>query len=188
MEETKIIAKVRQGNANAFSCLVEKYQSMAFSIALRILRNKEDAEDVVQEAFLKTYRSLSSFRGEAKFSTWFYRIVYHAALNKCRSPIKWVNYEIEASEADVDFSEECGVLQTMASDDRKRIVQQVLDAMLPEESLLLNLYYFQECTIAEIAQITDLNESHVKVKLFRIRRIFYEKLKTYVTSEMSILL
>lgn len=188
MEEDSVIVSVQQGNANAFSLLVEKYQSMAFSIAWRILRNKEDAEDAVQDAFVQTYRSLSSFRGEAKFSTWFYRIVYRTVLGKCRSRLKWVNNEIYEDEESIDFSEEGNALQMMAAEDRKRIVRSVLESMSSEDSLLLSLYYFQECSVSEIAEITDLNESHVKVKLFRSRKIFYEKLRVHAKNEINVLL
>lgn len=79
MDERKWIERILAGDTQSFSCLVAKYEKMAYTIALRILENREEAEEAVQDAFVKMYRALSDFHFDSKFSTWFYRIVYRTA-------------------------------------------------------------------------------------------------------------
>ena len=76
MDERKWIERILAGDTQSFSCLVAKYEKMAYTIAFRILENREEAEEAVQDAFVKMYRALSDFHFDSKFSTWFYRIVY----------------------------------------------------------------------------------------------------------------
>ena len=78
------IDKVLNGDLSAYGKLVDRHKDMAFSIALKIVRIREDAEEIVQDAFIKAYQKLSSFRKDAKFSTWLYRIVYNAAISHTR--------------------------------------------------------------------------------------------------------
>ena len=82
------IAEVLRGNPEAFSPIVEKYRQLAFSLSMKITRNKEDAEEAAQDAFIKAYKSLESFKGGAAFKTWFFRIVYTTAISKVRSSKK----------------------------------------------------------------------------------------------------
>ena len=80
MNEKQRVQQVLSGNTSAFGYFVETYQDMAITIAYRICGNKQDAEDLVQDSFVKAYHNLHSFRHESKFSSWFYRIVYNTAL------------------------------------------------------------------------------------------------------------
>ena len=86
-EELKIIDQVKEGDLLSFRLLVDKYKTMAYHIAIQVVRNNEDAEEIAQDAFLKAYQSIKSFKGESKFSTWFYRIVYNLAISKTRKKI-----------------------------------------------------------------------------------------------------
>ena len=83
-DETYYISKVLNGEPNYFSFIVEKYQDIVFSIALKVLRNREDAEEMAQESFIKAYKSLHTFKGNAKFSTWLYRITYNSCISEVR--------------------------------------------------------------------------------------------------------
>lgn len=84
MDEQRWIENILAGDTQSFSCLVTKYQQMAFSIAFRILENREEAEEAVQDSYVKMYRALPTFQFGSKFSTWFYRIVYHTSLSALR--------------------------------------------------------------------------------------------------------
>ena len=84
MDERRWIASVLAGDMQSFAGLVAKYEKMAYTIAFRIMGNREDAEEVAQDAFLKMYRALPQFKFESKFSSWFYRIVYRTALTALR--------------------------------------------------------------------------------------------------------
>ena len=78
------ITKVLEGDRNAFAYLVDKYKTMVYSLALRLVKDREEAEEISQDAFIKAYQSLASFKGKAKFSSWLYRIVYNTAISKLR--------------------------------------------------------------------------------------------------------
>ena len=83
MDEKEWIKRIVAGDTQMFSCLVAKYERMAYTIAFRILGNKEEAEEATQDAFVRMYRALPRFQFESKFSTWFYRIVYRVAISAC---------------------------------------------------------------------------------------------------------
>ena len=104
MDERKWIERILAGDMQSFSCLVAKYEKMAYTIALRILENREEAEEAVQDAFVKMYRALSDFHFDSKFSTWFYRIVYRTALTALRQQRMFVSYE-EAGPVDLSNGE-----------------------------------------------------------------------------------
>lgn len=78
------LQKIIAGDISKFSYFIEKYKDMAFSIAFRIINNREDAEEIVQDSFLKAFKSLKKFRQDSKFSTWFYRIVVNHSLSKLK--------------------------------------------------------------------------------------------------------
>ncbi len=186
--EQQIIASVLNGNTNAFAKLIEKYADMVFSIAYRILRNTEDAEEVAQDAFLKAFNALKYFRNDSKFSTWLYQIVYNTAINRARTQFKETSYENYNHINESDFEVYSSELVNLESQDRRIIIEKMLSQMSPDESLSLTLYYLEECSIEEIASITGWRESNVKVKLFRSRKKFYELLKDYMKTEIDILL
>jgi len=166
VEEAQIIEQIRKGNTNAFSKLVTKYQDVVFSIALKVLRNREEAEEIAQEAFIKAYRSVHTFQGKSKFSTWLFTINYntcisHVRKNKLRTTgidqIQAIDEEEEA-----DFGE-------FQQEDRVKYLEKALKQLSEDEYLLIVLYYYEDQSVEEISQVTGLSESNVKVKLFRAR-------------------
>lgn len=176
MDERKWIERILTGDTQSFSCLVAKYEKMAYTIAFRILENREEAEEAVQDAFVKMYRSLPDFQFESKFSTWFYKIVYRMALSALRQRRMFVDYE-EAGPIDLSVDELDSATALLERENRKEVVADVLKKLPADEALLLTLYYLEECSVEEIRQITDLTASNIKVKLFRGRKRFYETLQ-----------
>ena len=187
MDEQKWIMHILAGDTQSFSCLVAKYEKMAYTIAFRILENREEAEEVVQDAFVKMYRALPDFQFESQFSTWFYRIVYRTALSALRQQRNFADYE-EAGATDLTMAEMDAASSILEREDRKEIISGVLKKLPADESLLLTLYYLEECSVDEIRQITDLTASNVKIKLFRGRKHFYETLQKMMKQEVSDLL
>lgn len=187
MNERQWIERILAGDTQSFSCLVAKYEKMAYTLALRVMENREEAEEVVQDAFVKAYQALGNFQFESKFSTWFYRIVYHTALSAAKRQHLFVGYE-ETTPSDLTEAEIDNAATLLERDDRKQIVSQVLKKMQPDESFLLTLYYLEECSVEDIRQITGLGTSNVKVKLFRARKHFYETLQREMPVEMKDLL
>ncbi|MDH6356204.1 sigma-70 family RNA polymerase sigma factor [Parabacteroides sp. PF5-9] len=182
MNEQKWIEQILAGDTQSFSCLVAKYEKMAYTIAYRIMENREEAEEVVQDAFVKMYRALPDFRFDSKFSTWFYRIIYRTALTAHRQQRVFTDYE-ESYPVDITADEMSSATSILERKDRKEVISEVLKKMSPDESLILTLYYLEECSVDEIHQITELTPSNIKVKLFRGRKRFYELLQKKMKKE-----
>ena len=179
------IDKVLNGDLSAYSKLVDNHKDMAFSIALKIVRVREDAEEITQDAFIKAYQKLSSFRKDSKFSTWLYRIVYNAAISHTRkrrlestqlTPGTIENYSVD------EISE--GVNQ-MDKKQQAKLVNKLIDQLPALEFTLINLYYRQELSIDEISGITDLSASNVKVKLYRIRKAMLRDVQKEVNNSLT---
>lgn len=187
MDERKWIEQILAGDIQSFSCLVAKYEKMAFTIAYRIMENREEAEEVVQDSFVKMYRALSGFQFGSKFSTWFYRIVYRTALSARRLQHDFISYD-EATPVDLTNQEIDAATSILERKDRKEIISQVLKKLPAEEALVLTLYYLDECSVDDIHQITELTPSNIKVKLFRGRKHFYETLQRMMKTETMDLL
>jgi len=164
------IEKIRNKEPAAYSFLVDKHKDMVFSIALRILRNREDAEELAQDVFVKAYQSLDTFKGESKFSTWLYRIVYNAAISKTRKKkIETVDldYNLVDNYSTDEIKED---INRLGYDEQKKIVDQILQGLNPEESMMITLFYFKENSTEEISEIMGMTQSNVKVKLHRLRK------------------
>ena len=172
MTEKQRVQQTLSGNTSAFGYFVETYQDMAITIAYRICGNVQDAEDVVQESFVKAYRNLHTFRADSKFSTWLYRIVYNAAVTHTKTKM-WVSDREMDMENAAHLSE--NELEIRIEEvERKEMVADILEKMPKGDALLLTLYYMEDNPVKEIAKITGLNETNVKVKLFRARKLFKE--------------
>ena len=186
-DEAQWIANVLEGDKQSFAFLVSKYERMAYTLAFRIVGNREEAEEVVQDAFVKMYRSLPNFRGSCKFSSWFYQIVYHTAISSLRSPHFFSDFKsVEVTDVTVAEQETASAL--LETKDRKEIISQTLKALARDEALLLTLYYLEECSVEDICQITELSPSNVKTKLFRARKHFYSALEKKMKQETKNLL
>jgi RNA polymerase sigma factor (sigma-70 family) len=178
MEELEAIRMVQKGNANAFSFLVNKYQDIVFSIALKVLKNREDAEEMAQESFIKAFRSLNSFQGKAKFSTWLYSITYNTCITYTRKK-KPVTSQIENLPLSSEESEES--FSDFPEESKARYLEAAMKQLPEEEYTMLVLYYYEDQSVEDLCQVTGLTESNVKVKLFRARK----KLHTLMTEMMK---
>jgi len=179
------ISKVLQGDNAAFSYLVNRYSDMVYSIALKLLNNTSDAEDLAQEVFISAYQSLRDYRGSSKFSTWLYRITYNKAISKLRKPKHevFVNEEkhlknLERNDPDRDVYRDYGPVQELTDEEEKiRVLEKVIRQLPVDEQLLIMLHYFEEQSVNEISVITKISVSNVKVKLFRIRKKMKEMIE-----------
>ncbi|MDR2953899.1 MAG: sigma-70 family RNA polymerase sigma factor [Prevotella sp.] len=170
MDEKRQIEKVLKGDTSAFGYFVDTYQDMAVTIAYRVCGNKQDAEDIVQNAFVKAFHNLHTFRAGSKFSTWFYRIVYNTAITEIRTSAyntEFVDYKV------IDVNDSYSDMDTMIQieeHERAEMVNNALEKLPKDESLLLTLYYMEDNSVKDIVLITGLSESNVKVKLHRARK------------------
>ncbi len=184
MDEQRLIENILSGDTQSFSYLVTQYQGMAFNIALRILENREEAEEAVQDAFVKAYRALPDFHFGSKFSTWFYRIVYNTAITIRRKQFIYTAGYEEAESGQITTDEIDNASSLLEREDRKEIISRVLKKLPEDEALLLTFYYLDECSVEDIHQITGLTASNIKVKLFRARKHFYVTLKQMMKHEI----
>lgn len=166
------IQRVLDGDKDAFRYLVRNYQEMGYSIAISIVKNEIDAKDVVQNAFIRVFKSLRTFREDSKFSTWFYRIVVNESLKHLRKG-KLGRETISFKDDSKDYGEVFNAaLNNLDVEDRNNRIDKALDLMKPKEALVLKLHYLHERRINEIESITGFSKSNIKVLLFRARKSF----------------
>lgn len=177
------IKRVLEGDRNEFAFLVDKYKTMVYSLALRLVKDREEAEEISQDAFVKAYQSLASFKGQAKFSSWLYRIVYNTAISRLRQkPASRISLD------DTNISETLYVdsqrnYDTLTIEDRKRYLEKALDALESDEKMFVILYYYEERELEDIASIAGLTKTNTKVKLFRARKKMLTVLQRYLKEE-----
>jgi len=168
LSDQEILDSVIRGNQADYSIIVERYKNKAFSLLKRMLKNEQDAEETLQDCFLKAYNSLNSFKGEAKFSTWFYRIVYNTALTKLASKKRKTENQMSSVDDHFDLKSD----YDFKSSERKDLSIFVNDLVnqLPERfATVINLYYLNEMSCEEISKVLDISISNVKVILHRSR-------------------
>lgn len=175
-DDNETIGRVLSGDVAAYASLVAKHKNLVFSIVLKIVSNREDAEEISQDVFLKAYQSLNTFEGKSKFSTWLYRIAYNAAISKTRKK----KVEMVAIEETVitNYSTD-GIgrnMNDLEENDRQLILEKALFRLPEEDNLLITLFYKNENSIDDISDITGLSVSNVKVRLHRIRKKLYEEM------------
>ena len=177
------ITKVLEGDRNAFAYLVDKYKTMVYSLALRVVKDREEAEEISQDAFIKAYQSLASFKGKAKFSSWLYRIVYNTAISKLRQqPAGRVSLD-ESNISDTLYMESKENYDTLSAEERKKYLEKALDSLDRDEKMFVILYYYEERDLDEISTIAGLTKTNTKVKLFRARKKMLTVLQSYLKEE-----
>jgi RNA polymerase sigma-70 factor (ECF subfamily) len=179
------IERVLSGQTNNFSYLVEKYKDIVFSIALKVLKNREDAEEMAQESFIKAYKSLHTFKRKSKFSTWLYRITYNNCISEVRK--KKLNY-VSSDDVQIPDAQEELNLDGIPEENRAKYIKAALEKLPENEYTITLLFYFEDKSVEEIAQITKMTESNVKVKLFRARKKLYATLNEMLKDEIHTIL
>ena len=175
-QEAAIVRKVLGGDANAFETLVLEYEKNVYNIALRMTGNSEDAADMTQEAFIKAYNSLQSFRGDSKFSVWLYRIVSNVCLDFLRSKNRRPTVSLSVEDDDGEDAQLDGADESQSPEllrDRKLTrdsVRRGLDSLPPDYRQILLLREIQGLSYDEIAQALSLEVGTVKSRIFRARK------------------
>lgn len=186
LDDQLYIQRVLDGNSSSFTSLVEKYKDMVFTVCFRILRQREDAEDVAQQVFLKAFRNLHAFQGKSRFSTWLYTIAYRTALSQSQINKQELHSELKElhSASPLSFPQ----LDDMHAADIKLYVHKAIEALPEIDSVLISLFYLDECSIQEIVDITEMSEANVKVRLHRARKLLKEQLELLLRHEMKSIL
>ena len=175
-QELTIIRRVQHGDVNAFELLVAAYEKNVFNVAMQMVGNREDAQDMAQEAFLKAYNSLSSFRGDSKFSSWLYRIVSNVCLDfkrrQGRRPSSSLTVEDDEGETlELDIADESQSPEALLERKLTReAVRRGLQELPDEQRQILLLREIQGLSYEEIGEAMGLEPGTVKSRIFRARK------------------
>jgi RNA polymerase sigma factor (sigma-70 family) len=168
------IRQILAGKTSDFSYIVDRHKDKAFNLAFRICGSREEAEEIIQDSFLKAYRSLNGFKMKSSFATWFYRIVYNTSISYVRVKKKGV-LSLEDFPADAtDFVRDNSSDEEAEREYRSALIGFALQKINEEERGLITLYYYEEMSPEEISEVTGISKSNIKVKLFRARQKMLE--------------
>jgi len=180
--DTELVRRAQADDDRAFGELVSRYESKVFSLALKMLRNPEDAEDVLQDTFLRAYRGIKSFQGTSTFSTWIYRITANSALMRLRKKqLPTVSIEDqEENETPVSIADWTpGPVEQLLNSELRRVMEEAIDALPPEFRQVFILRDVEELSNADVAEILDLSVAAVKSRLHRARLKIRNRLAPY---------
>ncbi|MBP1761307.1 MAG: polymerase sigma factor RpoE [Firmicutes bacterium] len=180
-----LVKRTLHGDTYAFEELVKTYQNKVYMLAYRYMGNEDDANDMAQEAFIKAYRSLRSFKGDASFGTWIYRITTNVCLDELRRrkrKIVPISLDEPLATLDGDEIEREISDKSLAADvvyekkEFSQIIQLLLDEMKPEHKTVIVLRDIMELSYEEIAAVLDCSIGTVKSRISRARNILQKKL------------
>ena len=184
--DSEIISRVLRGEQNAYADLVNRYQSYVFTLILRMVKSREDAEEIAQYVFIKAYRSLADFRGESKFSTWLYTITNTTAITFLRKKKLDIHSLDNEKVFEVADSKDSGLRANMVEQkSRVNMVNEAIALLGPDDAQIITLFYKAEQNLEEIARILRLETNTVKVRLHRARGRLKEKMERYFTEEVK---
>src|SRR3982750_1061043 len=186
LNDNEIISKVLSGDQQAYALLVDRYQRYIFTLTLRFVKTREDAEEVAQDVFIKVYRSLADFRGASKFSTWLYTIVNTTCitfLRKKKLETHSLDNEKVFEAADsIDSGMRANLVEQKS---RVAMVNKAIQLLNTDDAEVLTLFYKGEQTLDEIAAILAIEPNTAKVRLHRARTRLRDKMETHFAEEVK---
>lgn len=166
--DATLIESVKKGDTQAFRQLVNKYKDVSLSLACSILKDKEKAEDVLQNAFMKVFQKANSFKHQSAFSSWLYRIVVNTAYNELKRTKSYLDLDdLNSTES---LANDKSAIQYLKEEEQKKYVILALNRLKPDEALVLRLFYLCDMSLKEVQQITNFTSSKIKVDLHRGRK------------------
>jgi RNA polymerase sigma factor (sigma-70 family) len=186
LNDNELISKVLSGDQQAYAALVNRYQNYVFTLALRFTKNREDAEEVSQDIFIKAYRALADFRGASKFSTWLYTIVNTTCITFLRKKRLEVHSLDNEKVFEVADNQDSGMRANLVEQkSRLAMVNHAIKMLSTDDAEVITLFYKGEQTLEEIAQILGIEANTVKVRLHRARTRLKEKMETHFAQEVK---
>jgi RNA polymerase sigma factor (sigma-70 family) len=186
LSDFELIEQTLAGNQSAYADLVKRHQRFVFTLAMRFAKGREDAEEIAQDCFIKAYRSLASFQGSSKFSTWLYSIVYTTAMTSLRK--KRVDTDsIDDENTYIQVANQSSGYDVNSAENKSRsyYLNQAIEQLLPDDATIITLFYKGEQSLEEIGQTMGMEANTVKVKLFRARQRLKEKLEHNLKHEVK---
>src|SRR5688572_18449805 len=184
--DNEVISRVLLGEQNAFAELVTRYQNYVFTLILRMIKSREDAEEIAQDVFVKAYRSLADFRGESKFSTWLYTITNTTCITFLRKKKLDVHSLDNEKVFEVAGNKDSGLRANVVEQkSRVNMVTRAIAMLSPDDAEIITLFYKAEQSLEEIARILGLEINTAKVRLHRDRGRLKEKMEKHFTEEVK---
>ncbi len=168
LTDNEIIESVLKGNHEDYSLIIDRYKNRAYSLLKKMLKNEMDAEEVLQDSFLKAFNSLKSFRMESKFSTWFYRIIYNTALTTISDKKRKIRMEMKSIDECYNLEETANSFYSEKNNSEKFILD-LVEKLPVKNSLVVILFYIDNLSITEIGNIMGITTENAKVILHRSR-------------------
>jgi RNA polymerase sigma-70 factor (ECF subfamily) len=186
LTDMDIIARVLKGDHNAYSILVERYQNYVFTLVLRYIKSREDAEEVAQDVFVKAYRSLADYKGAAKFTTWLYTVATTTSITFLRKKKLEIHSLDNEKVFEVADNRDSGMgANQIEQKSRINMVNEAINMLSADDAQIITLFYKGEQTLEEIAQIVGKEPNTVKVQLHRARTRLKEKMQKYFKAEVN---
>ena len=186
LNDNEIIGQVLGGDQQAYAMLVRRYQNYVFTLALRMVKNREDAEEVAQDAFIKAYKYLADFKGASKFSTWLYTIVSNTGITFLRKKKLKVHSLDNEKVFDLAANQDSGFrANSVEQKSKAAMVTNAIGMLNHDDAEIITLFYKAEQSLEEIAGILRLETNTVKVRLHRARAKLKEKMETYFTEDVK---
>jgi RNA polymerase sigma factor (sigma-70 family) len=187
-EDLYYIESVRKGNVQAFSNLVDKYQKLIYTLALKLLKRPEDAEEMAQDTFVKAFQKLDTYEGKSKFSTWLFSITYNACISELRKRRVEFKSLDDTRISDQDELKMHDYYREVKKEDQEKYLNLALEKLPEDDQVLVTLYYYENQSMDEISTITGLTVSNIKVKIYRSRKKMYKILHEMLHEEIYSLL
>lgn len=177
MTEQELIQKILKGNTHAFENVVNANKTMVYSIALRLSKSREEAEELAQDVFMRVYENLHTFQGQSALKTWIYKIAFNWCMNKTKTKRhhESVSYETQFQLSDFTLN----AYEQLAQAEMQEALKEALHKLDQVDSIIVTLFYLEEMSIDEISEVLSFSKSNIKVKLFRARK----KLKEIIDSQ-----
>jgi RNA polymerase sigma-70 factor (ECF subfamily) len=177
-DDTQLVKASQQGDQDAFASLVQRHQRRVFNLVLRMLQDYEEASEITQEAFLAAWLGLPSFRGEARFATWLYRIAYHGALKQLerRKRERSLRKALEAEQILEEVNKQKQAEDMLELRARLAMVREQMEELPTRYRSVLILRNLHEMTYEEMADILTMPIGTIKTHLFRARNLLKERL------------
>lgn len=185
LTDNEIIRKVLDGEHQHYAVLVKRYQNFVFTITLRYTENREDAEEISQDVFVKAFRSLKDFRGDSKFTTWLYTIVTTSSITFLRKK-KLQTHSLDNEHVfELADSQDSGMRANQVEQkSRSAMVNDAIRMLGPEDAQIITLFYKGEQSLEEISQIMGIEPNAAKVRLHRARQRLREKMEKHFVHEL----
>jgi RNA polymerase sigma-70 factor (ECF subfamily) len=168
--DEQILARVRAGETRQFENLVRRYQDAVYGMALRFMGSPVEAQDIAQEVFLRVHRGLEGFKGDARFSTWLYRITFNLCSDSLRRKRRPGRASVSLEDAGEIQDRRAGLEQGLLDDEQKRAVRAALEGLDEKYRSVLILLYYQELSYEQIAAVLQCPLKTVETRLYRARR------------------